>query len=1100
MSAKSLRSFISRKTLPWLLLILAAVALMFMLFTRYLIEQQQQQHHSGITLRFSENLQRHIQSIDQQVANVASNDLVINGLIDLQEREKYIPMFFRSLSLAGIPDSKLALTDFSGGEITNTGIVFNIANWQELVLQKGQSLSQLTPDGLYTAVPVLYADYPEGAILSFVSLKQLYQGLNINLNNELLLYVHQSGKVLFSSSPDSVQIGGQFSGLDTTEWYQYQMQYPGGNQIISAEPASEVYAQVRLFILVLFAAAMASFIATLAGISITGRLASSVFERFLNSIKGVKSSGSWQSLLPQTDEPKEVSLLRVEFNQLLGDLAKSSLSVSRFNNIINSLVELLVVFDNQGKVLLKNASFSDFISQIEADPANPLPTILPANLPLTRLANSDDNSEFEAEYRVVVGGASKLVVMHWSQSPYLSENGDVEGFVLVGTDITQTQQMEQSLHLMSRAMDKADTSIVISDARQHDMPIVYMNQAFTRLTGYSERQVLGKNCRFLQGEETQPASIQNIKNAIKNEQALTETLLNYKQDGTPFYNELTLTPIHDNQGRLTHYLGIQIDASSRIRAENYLINAKNKAEESARLKSEFLASMSHEIRTPINGVMGMLSLLQQGQLSAEQSHYVDLAKFSADSLLGLINDILDFSKIEAGKMELEILEFDLRSQLGDFAESMALKAQDKGVELILDVTELNYNMVAGDPGRIRQILHNLVGNAIKFTEQGEVLIKVSIHEQADGVLQLFGSIKDTGIGIAADKLATLFDSFTQEDTSTTRKYGGTGLGLAIARQLCELMKGQITVESQVGVGSHFMFELQLNKSEKQSLDMPRVSLAGKRVLIVDDNLTNRQMLVKQLGLWQAEVEQAKGAPTAIKMIRAAEVPFDIAILDMRMQGMDGENLGRAIRSDSGIQQPKLVMMTSIAERGDAQRFADAGFDAYFAKPVTTRDLFDALTVLADGGEAMDLASPLVTRHHLRALNRPIEVKSSRILLVEDNHINQVVAVEMMKKLGYQADVAANGVEALAILNNTPNDSAYELIVMDCQMPEMDGYDATRAIRQGKGQAIHANVTVIAMTANAMKGDREKCLQAGMNDYLAKPINENELQDKLSHWL
>jgi len=1097
MSAKSLKSFISRKTLPWLLLILFAITLMFMLFTRYLVEQQLVQHHSAISLRFSENLQRNIQSLNQQVANVASNDLVINGLIDLQEREKYIPMFFRTLSLAGIPESKLLLTDFSGSEITSTGIEFGIDNWQELVLKQGQSISQLTADGLYIAAPVLYADYPEGAVLSHISLQQLYQGLNINLDNELLLYLHTDGTVLFSSSLDKIHIGSKFSGLDDADWYQYHRQYPGGEQIISAEPADDIFAQVGLFILIMLAAAVASLIATLVSIHITGRLASSVFDRFLRSIKGVRSSGSWQSLLPQNDEPKEVSLLRVEFNQLLGDLAKSSLSVSRFNNIINSLVEHLVVFDHQGKVLLKNNSFSEFLQQIHADPNNPLLTMLPSDLSLKHLVNNTDSTEFEAKYSL---SGSKAMTIHWSQSPYLSESGEIEGFVLVGTDITQTQQMEQSIHLMSRVMDKADTSIVISDATQAHMPIVYLNQAFSKLTGYSEQQALGKNCRFLQGKETQSASVDKIRQAISQQQAVTETLLNYKKDGSPFYNELTLTPIHDNQGRLTHYLGIQLDASSRVRAENYLINAKNKAEESARLKSEFLASMSHEIRTPINGVMGMLSLLQQGKLSPEQSHYVDLAKFSADSLLGLINDILDFSKIEAGKMELEILEFDLRSQLGDFAESMALKAQSKGVELILDVTELNFTMVAGDPGRIRQILHNLVGNAIKFTEQGEVLIKVAIHEQLDGALQLFASIKDTGIGIGADKLGTLFDSFTQEDTSTTRKYGGTGLGLAIAKQLCELMDGQIKVESQLGLGSNFMFELTLAKSEKVSANMPEVSLQGKRILIVDDNLTNRQMLVKQLGLWQADVHQAKGASTAIKMIRSAEQPFDIALLDMRMHGMDGENLGRAIRADQSIQQPKLVMMTSIAERGDAQRFADAGFDAYFAKPVTTRDLFDALTVLVDGGEAMSAASPLVTRHHLRALNRPMETKSSRILLVEDNHINQIVALEMMKKLGYKADVAANGVEALAILNSTPADSAYELLIMDCQMPEMDGYDATRAIRQGKGQDMHANVVVIAMTANAMKGDREKCLQAGMNDYLAKPISENELQDKLSHWL
>lgn len=1097
MKSRSLRNYISRNTLPWLLVILLVISLLSIGVTRHVTEQELKRHHSSISLRFNEHLQGFIQSSNQQINNIARNDLVINGLIDIQEREKYIPTLFRSMRLAGMDEARLWLTDFSGLPIIEHSIPFPTdKSWLASVLQKGQFVSRLNADGLLIAAPVLYASYPEGAVVSHISLPALSESLEISLKYELVIYVSEDNQVLYSSDAAIAEIGTEFKALNSDDWYQFQTRFENGALLVSAERSEHVYARVSVFFGVLIFSIVASLLTTFLSIRIAGGLASDIFQRFLISIRGVKSSGSWNRLLPHQDEPKEVELLQVEFNHLLSDLAKSSLSVDRFNNIINSLTEHLVVFDLEGNVLLSNSSFMDFEHQLDTRSSDLFEQVLPEPADHQAFYSDIEYFEYEQEYTNEGETGSNVMMIHWGRSAYLSDNGEKIGFVLVGTDITRTKKMEHSLHLMSRAMDKADTSIIITDARQDDMPVVYMNQSFVRMTGYSEQEVLGNNCRFMEGPDTDKAALERINAALRSHDPISETLIHYKKDGSSFYNELSITPIKDNHGRLTHYLGILFDASDRIRAENYLINAKNKAEESARLKSEFLASMSHEIRTPINGVMGMLNLLKQETLTREQQHYLELASFSADSLLNLINDILDFSKIEAGKMDLELLDFDLRSQLGEFAESMALKAQEKGVELILDVTEVAHSWVVGDPGRVRQILHNLVGNGIKFTEQGGVLIRARTSVKDDKTLLFFCEVSDSGIGISSDKLDSLFDSFTQEDTSTTRKYGGTGLGLAIARQLCELMQGTIEVQSEVGAGSRFSFEVCVGVSSKAGYEMPQIDISGQRILVVDDNLTNREMLVKQLELWQAKATSTMGAKSAIKLLREEGAVYDIVLLDMCMEGIDGENLGKVIRADTHIPQPKMVMMTSMGERGDARRFAEAGFEAYFRKPVITRDLFDALKVLTDGGVAMTSADPLVTRHHLRSLHRTRTTVHHRILLVEDNHINQIVACEMLKKLGYRADVAANGVEALELLNDAPQGQPYNLVIMDCQMPEMDGYDTTRAIRQGKGSRAHTDVMVIAMTANAMKGDREKCLQAGMNDYLAKPINEAELQQKL----
>jgi two-component system, sensor histidine kinase and response regulator len=637
--------------------------------------------------------------------------------------------------------------------------------------------------------------------------------------------------------------------------------------------------------------------------------------------------------------------------------------------------------------------------------------------------------------------------------------------------------------------------VVVLRATLRDRTAVYASANVERIFGYAPEEVVG--ARNVLTERIHPDDRDALANVVevatRDGQAETEFRFRHRS-GDYRWVHILVRVEEDESGEpvLLEYL---TDVTERKRMEEDLAGARDQAFEASRLKSEFLANMSHEIRTPLNGVIGMTGLLLDTHLSSDQREYAETARVSGEALLTVINDILDFSKIEAGKMELEVLDFDLRAAVEEAAELLAEEAHAKELELATLIHPDVPLDVQGDPGRLRQVLINLIGNAVKFTVSGEVVVRVSLEQPNGGGALIRFEVADTGIGLGSEDKAWLFEGFTQADASTTRRYGGTGLGLAISTQLVELMGGRIGVESEPGRGAKFWFTARLAPSAGP---VPRFvpetpHLEGLRVLAVDDNATNRTILSQTLTAWGMRPALAEDGAQALAAVREAagrDEPFGLAILDYHMPGMDGLELARAIREDPAVATTRLVLLTSSGRRGHAGTALEAGIDVFLTKPIRQSALFDALATVM-GLPASLQRRPLVTAHtaaETRARAR------AHLLVVEDNPVNQKVAVRMLEKLGYRVDVAGDGLEAVEAVFRIP----YAAVLMDCQMPEMDGYEATAEIR--RRQSDGGRTPIIAMTAGAMRGDEERALGAGMDGYVSKPVKLAELAAVLDRWV
>jgi PAS domain S-box-containing protein len=624
--------------------------------------------------------------------------------------------------------------------------------------------------------------------------------------------------------------------------------------------------------------------------------------------------------------------------------------------------------------------------------------------------------------------------------------------------------------------------------------ITSWNQGAERLYGYSADEVTGRDVRFLIPEHLRRAEEALLADVRELGVARSFEAERVRKDGTTVPVSVTISPIRAEGGGVRGMAKIVRDITAQRLAAQELLAAREAALESSRLKSEFLATMSHEIRTPMNGVIGLTGLLLATPLDDMQRRYAEGVRGAGESLLSLINDILDLSKLEAGKVDLEFAPFDPRLLVEEVAGLLGESARVKGLELIAFCRPDVPAVLSGDVGRIRQVLLNLASNAVKFTAAGEVSIRVEPVDRPHPGNAVRFEVRDSGIGIEPEQNRRLFESFSQADSSTTRRYGGTGLGLAISRRLTELMGGEIGFFSTPGKGSTFWFVLPLRPAESSvdkgeaAIRLPDV-LSGTRVLIVDDNATNRLALAAQLRAWKMEADSigdVRGVLDRCRQAVRAGRPFDVVVLDMGMPEISGLELARAIRADRDLALTSLVMMTS-SPPGDPAELAAAGVQEWLAKPVRSSELHDGLLRVRGGKQA---AVRLAVTGSPEGQGLP---SRGRVLVVEDNEVNQLVAREMVKRLGYVVDVVPDGAEAVSAVAAAP----YAAVLMDCHMPVMDGFEATRAIRNGEGAG---HLPIIAMTAGALDEDRERCVTAGMDDYLTKPVDPASLEEVLSRWI
>ena len=706
----------------------------------------------------------------------------------------------------------------------------------------------------------------------------------------------------------------------------------------------------------------------------------------------------------------------------------------------------------------------------------------------------------------------RRVLLSTSGFPNLDGAGNLLGYRGVDTDITEERRREFELLKLSRAVEQSPVSIVITDVAGY---IEFVNPKFSELTGYTAKEAIGRNPRVLKSGNTPKSTYKDLWETITSGNIWKGEFHNRSKDGSLFWEHATISPLRDSAGAITHYIAVKENITEKKIIMEQLVHAKEQAEAATRAKGDFLATMSHEIRTPMNGVIGMTGILLNTELDEQQRLYAETVSRSGEHLLTLINDILDFSKIESGKMDLELLNFDLWQTLEETSLQFAQRANEAGLKLICRIKPGVPQYLKGDPGRVRQILTNLIGNALKFTgHDGAVSLNASLAEEQDDCPTVRFEINDTGIGIQQSRLTAIFEPFTQANGSTTRKYGGTGLGLAICKQLAELMGGEIGVTSEEGRGSTFWFttrferctgsevEQLVQRSNMQAAVASSSANRNARILLAEDNIINQKVaqgILNQLGFKCDVVANGEEAVQALEMI-----DYDLVLMDCQMPDMNGFEAAAMIRSpDSEVcnHDVPIIAMTANAMKGDREKCLASGMNDYLSKPVKNSELAEMLDRWLAGVQPREEPTDDEITHYLLSKQQAAVVSSAvsrnaRILLAEDNVINQKVAQGILNQLGFKCDIVANGEEAVQALETT----GYDLVLMDCQMPEMDGFEATVMIRSQDSKVNNHELPIIAMTANAMKGDREKCLAAGMNDYLAKPVKNSELAEMLDRWL
>jgi two-component system sensor histidine kinase/response regulator len=772
-------------------------------------------------------------------------------------------------------------------------------------------------------------------------------------------------------------------------------------------------------------------------------------------------------------------------------LAGNAVALSRFAAIVESSHDAIVAASLDGKIVAWNPGAERLWGYRENEVlGRPASLLRPAERThetdaiIARIARGERIDHYETILRRKDGSPVGVSI---SYSPIRGRTGEVTGVSGIARDVTEDRRAVLALQASEQRLQQvlaASTVVIYAMTVTGDTYTpTWVSDNVARITGFAVREALEPDWWFKHVHpDDWPRLLPQLPALFRDGQRIFEYRFQHK-DGSYHWIHDEARLVEGAGGRQTEIFGAWVDVTERKVMEEATRTARDVAERAAQTRTAFLANMSHEIRTPMNAVLGLTELLLDTELTPDQRHSLGMVQSAGETLLALINDILDMSKIEAEHLTLESIPFDVRYLLESTASLLAVRVSDKPIELIADVGADVQHMVSGDPTRLRQVLTNLVGNAIKFTHQGEVVLSARFEALPDHRTLVRFAVRDTGVGIAPDKLETIFEEFTQADVSMTRQYGGTGLGLTIARRLVALMGGTLAVTSEVGQGSEFGFALSMPSAKEAAMGIETGGmLPGQRVLVVDDNATNRRIIREMLGSEHTIVDEAPGADAALEALRHAQAqqkPYGLVIVDAQMPVRDGFELASVIRSDPTLPATRLLMLTSAGQPGDGERCRKLGIEGYLMKPLSRSDLLASAAALIGTPSQIPLGE-LVTRHSIAESRREL-----KILLAEDNLVNQEVARAMLLKRGHQVDVVANGCDAVDAVRR----ARYDLVLMDIQMPKMDGFEAMAAIRGLPGGAA---LPIFAMTAHAMSGERERCIARGMDGYLSKPFKGHEL--------
>ncbi len=772
----------------------------------------------------------------------------------------------------------------------------------------------------------------------------------------------------------------------------------------------------------------------------------------------------------------------------------------RIQSIVETALDAIITIDSKQNIVLFNPAAEKVFSYSAAEVVGkPLVMLLPEKVrsghpaEVEKFRKESTKARFVDAQRQIQGQSKDGRLFPAEANISKMELAGQTFFTAFLRDITERKQAEEDLRKLSLAIKQSQVSVVITDL---EGSIEYVNPKFSEVTGYMSEEAIGQNPKILNAGIQAPGFYKDMWNSINKGEVWQGEFANKKKNGDLYWENAIISPIRNDNDTITHFVAVKEDITERRQAAQELKKAKEVAEEATKAKSDFLANMSHEIRTPMNAIIGLSHLCLGTELQPRQQDYIEKVYQSAQSLLGIINDILDFSKIEAGKLEMESIPFRLDDVLGNISNLIAIKAQKKGLELLFDAQPAVPGALIGDPLRLGQILLNLAGNALKFTEEGEIIIRSELIKITDDEVEIRFAVKDSGIGMTPEQVDKLFQSFSQADTSTTRKYGGTGLGLTISKKLAGLMKGEIWVESEPGKGSSFIFTAVFGRAldmEKTIEKERAVDLEKLKVLVVDDVESARNMLKVTLESFSFRVTCVDSGSAALEILEVTPLddPFQLVLMDWRMPGMDGIETSKRIKQHSTLTNiPTIIMVTAYGREEVMHQANNAGLEGFLIKPMTPSTLLDTIMQVFGGKGGFRKGGGSDKDWEIKAVEA---LQGCHVLVAEDNKINQQVARELLTQAGLRVTIANNGKEAVELVG----EESFDAVLMDMQMPEMDGFEATKILRS---KPEFETLPILAMTANAMAKDRERCLDAGMNDHIPKPIDPDKLFQTLGKWV